>query len=161
MSVLRPLAGLVLAAGLAASARAGMDAALAMPENARYVGECGACHAAYAPAFLPRHAWRVLMAGLGDHFGTDAGLDPAVGERLLAELLVLAADTPAADPFIARHPASDSLRISTSAFFRYMHDEVPAAVWRRPKIASNANCGACHPRADEGRYFEREIRIPK
>jgi hypothetical protein len=42
-----------------------------------------------------------------------------------------------------------------------MHDEVPAYIWKRKKIGSLANCIACHTRANEGRYGEREIRIPQ
>ena len=50
--------------------------------------------------------------------------------------------------------------ISEAGFFKFMHDEVPNSIWRRQKVGSKANCGACHPRADEGRYGEREVRIP-
>ena len=52
-------------------------------------------------------------------------------------------------------------RITRSAWFVREHDEVGAAVWKRPAIKSATNCAACHTRAAEGRFSEHEIRIPK
>jgi hypothetical protein len=67
---------------------------------------------------------------------------------------------------VARHngrvpAASTPQRITEMPFFGFMHDEVPSSIWKRPKVGSKSNCVACHGRADEGRYFEREIIIPK
>lgn len=156
----------ILAPGLAAGARAGLDGPLPMPRSPAYVAECGGCHTAYAPGLLPARSWRALMAGLERHFGSDAGLDPDLRDGLLAQVLELAGDGPWAHPELARRNAGLAaaevpLRVTGTPFFRYLHDEVPAGVWRRPGVASRANCGACHPGADAGRYLELEIRIPK
>jgi hypothetical protein len=51
-------------------------------------------------------------------------------------------------PIGALAPPED--RITRSAWFIRKHDEVPAAAWQRPAIRSAANCGACHPKADQG-----------
>ena len=42
---------------------------------ASYAAECGSCHLAYPPALLSAGDWRRIMAGLNDHFGTDAAVD--------------------------------------------------------------------------------------
>ncbi len=154
---------LLLAAG---SAVADNSMILPMPASPLYVSECGACHTAYAPGYLPVRSWSLLMADLGNHFGTDASLQERDRDLLLPQLQALALDTPQAHRTIASRngnawAASAPLRISTSPFFSFMHDEVPSSFWRRPRIGSKANCGACHTRADDGRYPEAEISIPK
>ncbi len=148
------------------SAAADYGTVMPMPASPLYVGECGACHTAYAPGYLPARSWNQLMADLGNHFGTDASLNQADRDLLAAQLQALALDSPQANRVIAGRnggawAASIPLRISTSPFFSFMHDEVPTSFWRRPKIGSKANCGACHTRADAGRYPEAEISIPK
>lgn len=149
-----------------ADAHANPSAIMAMPASPLYVRECGSCHTAYAPGYLPARSWRKLMAELDRHFGDDASLNEADRALLLGQLQALALDTPHANPVVAARngrqwAAGIPLRISASPFFRYLHDEVPDSIWQRPGILSKANCGACHPRADEGRYLEAEIRIPK
>lgn len=34
--------------------------------------ECGACHMAFQPQFLPQRSWRLMMGDLANHFGEDA-----------------------------------------------------------------------------------------
>jgi nitrate/TMAO reductase-like tetraheme cytochrome c subunit len=34
--------------------------------------ECGTCHMAFQPGFLPARSWNRIMDGLADHFGEDA-----------------------------------------------------------------------------------------
>lgn len=155
---------LALCSGVAAAGE--LNHVLPMPESRLYVRECGSCHTAYAPTYLPARSWRRLMAELERHFGEDASLPGADRDLLSAQLEALAADTPQAAPSVARHngrvpAASTPLRITEMPFFGFMHDEVPASIWKRPKVGSKANCVACHGRADEGRYFERELLIPK
>lgn len=156
--------GLLLTAG---SVQAGqLTEVLPMPATTLYVEECGSCHTAYAPTYLPARSWRKLMQDLTRHFGEDASLPAPERDRLLAELEFLAGDTPRAVQPIAlrnaRVQATETpLRVTAMPFFAYMHDEVPGHIWQRRKVGSKSNCVACHPRADEGRYFEREIQIPK
>jgi hypothetical protein len=152
---------------LAGQAQAGhVNEVLPMPASPLYVTECGSCHTAYAPTYLPARSWRRLMLELDRHFGGDASLSTADRDLLLAQLEALAGDTPRAVAAIAsrnaRIPATAiPLRVTEMPFFAFMHDEVPPAIWQRKKVGSKSNCIACHPRADEGRYFEREILIPK
>lgn len=140
------------------------DTVLAMPEGRLYVNECGACHTAYAPALLPATHWRKLMGELGKHFGDDASLGPKETETLLKQLETLAAAAGRDQPQITSRNAglpAGEMRVSATPYFRFMHDEVPGSIWQRPKVGGKANCIACHPRANEGRYPEREIQIPK
>jgi len=36
--------------------------------------ECGSCHMAFPPQFLPRRSWQKLVATLADHFWENADL---------------------------------------------------------------------------------------
>lgn len=166
----RNLGLLVLGVGLMAfwigRGRADGDAAFPMPDGKLYLNECGACHTAYAPGLLPARSWKKMLAELEHHFGEDASLDEAPRAALEKLILPLAADTPGATMLMRRIASGIAgrdapQRISGSPYFKFMHDEVPSGFWKRPKIGSPANCGACHTRASEGRYYEREVSIPK
>src|SRR5690242_1601006 len=60
--------------------------------QAAWKKECGACHMAFQPEFLPAQSWTALMAGLGNHFGENATLDAATSQAILAYLQAHAAD---------------------------------------------------------------------
>ncbi len=148
-----------------ARAPASDEALFPMPVGKTYLNECGSCHTAYAPGHLPARSWRRMMAELSDHFGEDASLDQPAHLSILKDLETLAADNPAANQRMRRIAAgvpagATPQRITETAYFRHLHDEVPKHFWRRKSIGNPANCAACHPRANEGRYGEREIRIP-
>jgi hypothetical protein len=126
--------------------------------------ECGACHIAYHPAFLPERSWRKVMADLEHHFGENAGLDAPTAKQIADFLAANAADRADSrrDGKVAASipNAQTPLRISATPWFERKHDEVRAAVWKRKSIGSAANCAACHPGAEGNRYDEHEIRIP-
>lgn len=119
--------------------------------------ECGSsCHVAYPPQLLSAASWRAVMAGLEDHFGVDASLEPAVGEDILRFL----------EKHASRRETSAGgkplLRITETRWFRSEHsEEVPASVWKLPEVKSPANCEACHTGAKEGDYSERTLRVPR
>lgn len=123
--------------------------------NAKFQKECSDCHIAYAPGLLPAASWRKMMAGLDQHFGTDASLDEQDNKEITAFLVSNASN---------RWSASTApLRISESAWFKRKHDdhEINPAVWKNPQVKSPANCGACHTRAERGDFNEHDIQIPK
>jgi len=164
------LAILATALGLAGmwigNAPADDEAVFPMPRDKTYLAECGGCHTAYAPGLLPARSWRRMLAELGNHFGEDASLQEPVRLALLKDLEDMAADGAFADLRMRRVAASvpagaTPQRITDGSSFRYIHDEVPKSFWQRKAIGGPANCIACHPRANEGRYGEREIRIPQ
>ncbi|WP_374277608.1 cytochrome C [Azonexus sp.] len=117
---------------------------------ASYRDECGSCHLAYPPALLAAGDWQRLLAGLNDHFGSDAAVD-ATQQREIAAFLTRHAGNPGA--------AGNPPRITRTARFVRKHDEIPARFWRDPRVRSPANCEACHTRAGEGRFSEHEIGI--
>ncbi|MBI2383049.1 MAG: diheme cytochrome c [Gammaproteobacteria bacterium] len=124
-------------------------------DNPAYRSECGSCHVPYPPALLPASSWDAVLAGLQDHFGTDATLEHAAA-REIADFLRRNAGreprTPAPQPM---------LRITGQRWFAREHDEIAPRVWNRPAVKSRANCGACHTGAEQGRYGEGELVVPK
>lgn len=120
-----------------------------------YRQECGSCHVPYPPALLGAPSWRAVMGGLGEHFGTDASLDPAPRAALLAYLERNAGHR---DTTAGGQPL---LRLSDTAWFRKEHGKhVSATTLRHPDVKTLANCAACHPGAERGSYRERDIRVP-
>ena len=122
--------------------------------NQTYRSECGSCHVAYPPALLPKESWRAIMAGLDEHFGSDASLDAKTAKEIEAYLLANAARN-------AAPSGKAPLRISETSWFRREHGEVPVATWKSGTVKSAANCSACHPRAEQGDFSERNVRLPK
>jgi len=128
--------------------------------------ECSACHMAYPAGLLPARSWARMMRELDNHFGEDASLSPEETLTISRYLQDNAADSARANDRMRRIAggiASNAapLRFTETAYFGYLHDEVPAYVWKRAKIGSRANCIACHTRAETGSFVEREIKIPK
>jgi hypothetical protein len=126
-----------------------------VPLLPKYQQECASCHLAYPPGMLPAASWRRLIDNLPHHFGTDASLDAASVKELAAWLAANAGTYRR----VREAPPDD--RITSSAWFTRQHDEVPAAVWKRPAIKSAANCSACHAQADRGDFNEHTVRIPR
>ena len=150
-----------LLAGLASAALA--QAALAdgtprVPLLPKYQQECAACHIAYAPGLLPAASWQRLMSALPRHFGTDASLD-ATTVREISGWLAQHAGTAKKVRRDPTPPPED--RITRAAWFTREHREVPAPTWKLPAVKSASDCAACHIRADEGDFSERNIRIPR
>lgn len=144
----------VAAGGMLAAGEAAADGRLAVTPNGPWKAECGSCHIAYPPQLLSAPAWRRIMSGLREHFGTDASIDPAVAAEIGA--------------YLERHAgagrrtevAADNLRITRTRWFVHEHDEVPPAAWNAPQVKSAANCAACHSSAEQGDFRRRNIRIP-
>ena len=126
-----------------------------VPLLPQYQQECASCHVAYPPGMLPAASWRRIAEGLAQHYGTDASLDAATLQRLSVWLNANAAT----GRRLRDAPPED--RITRSAWFVREHDEVSPATWKRPAVKSAANCAACHTRADQGEFRERDIRIPR
>ncbi|MBK1689590.1 diheme cytochrome c [Rubrivivax gelatinosus] len=119
-----------------------------------YEQECGgSCHVAYPPGMLPAESWKRVMAGLDQHYGSDASLDAATQKTIAAWL-----DTHASRRTRSTPPED---RITRSAWFERKHDELRASVWQRKAVGSPANCAACHPRAEQGDFEEHDVKIPK
>jgi len=129
------------------------DARPAAPAPASFQEECGSCHIAYPARFLPAQSWTRMMGSLEDHFGTDASIAPEQRAEI-EKYLVSAARK-------LRTGEQPPERITTTRWFKGEHDDVTEAQWRLAAVGSPANCSACHQRAAEGSFRERDIRIPK
>ena len=148
------LFGLFAVLGVTQAAMAD-DGKRMVPLLPKYQQECAACHLAYPPGMLPAASWKRVMATLPKHYGTDASLDPATVKELGAWLNANAGTYKR----VREEPPQD--RITTSAWFIRKHDEVSAATWKLPAVKSASNCAACHTRADQGEFNERNVRIPR
>ena len=107
--------------------------------------ECGACHMAYQPGFLPADSWKTIMADLANHFGEDASLDPKTTNDITTYLVKHAGRK-------RRHKAGQPpLRITKLRWFVRKHrHEVSKRAMKRAGTMSN--CIACHRGADKGYY---------
>lgn len=145
---------LILLAAVAAPALADR---LPLPADtpAVYRNECGSCHLPYPPALLAAADWQRTLAGLKQHFGSDASLSAAELRQL--------------EGFLSSHAGSGSRvdgageppRITRTARFTRKHREVPERLWRDARVKSAANCEACHRAAGEGRYSEHDLLLPE
>jgi len=125
--------------------------------NPKWRSECGACHFAYPPRFLPAESWRELMSGLDKHFGSNASLDAESALEITAFLEEHARRKSTSRDSSGKYP----LRITEMRWFMREHDEVSSRVRSNPAVKSLANCAVCHIQAELGDFSERNINIPK
>jgi len=133
--------------------------------NEEYKTECGACHMPYPPGFLPARSWHALMGRLDKHFGDDAELPEDQRQRLLSYMEGAAADKvrEKGSTRVMQRMAPDQtpLRLTDTAYLRLRHRNVlPRFIQGNPKVKGFSDCSACHTRANEGFFNEREIQIP-
>jgi len=161
----------VMVMSLAAVTSSALYAADAAPTPAheptpaeRYGAECGTCHMAYPAGFLPARSWQRLMGNLGNHFGDNAELSDATRQQITQYLLANAGDKTQdrhAARFAASAPAGETpLRITELPAFKHQHHEIPQRYIKNAQVGSLSNCTACHTRAAQGSFREREISIP-
>ncbi|MEO5375572.1 MAG: diheme cytochrome c [Alphaproteobacteria bacterium] len=113
--------------------------------------ECGSCHMAFQPAFLPARSWTRLMDGLANHFGDDATLPPDTAQAIRAYLTANAGDVVGGKHMRRLAPGSTPLRITETPNFTRKH-AFPDTVWTDPKVVTKSNCPACHRGAEQGLY---------
>lgn len=149
------VAGAVLVAGLLAGPRAKADDDEYFPpiRDEAAMKECSDCHMAFPPGMLPARSWRKLMTGLGDHFGENASLDPAMTEHVTKALVESAADARGRRSGAMRGlgQGDTPLRITETPWWIRAHrGEVRPGAFEDPRVGSKANCVACHRGAVEG-----------
>ena len=108
--------------------------------------ECGACHMAFQPAFLPAGSWKKMMAELDNHFGEDASLDAKMAKEIEDYLVNNAGRRSWRDIW-----GTPPQRITELRWFKKEHrgEVSPGA---RKKAGTMANCKACHLGAERGNY---------
>ncbi len=134
-------------------------------KNSKYAAECGSCHFAYQPGWLPARSWQQMMGNLADHFGENAELNDASREAITSYLVEHAADTQPnrMSRRILRSLKADDApqRISELRFMRHEHDEIPSRMLEgNSKVGSRSKCQACHTQADAGIFNEHGVTIP-
>lgn len=136
----------------------------ALPDNKTWRTECGSCHLAFHPTLLPARSWKALMDSQDDHFGEALGLDAAIVAEILKFLQDNSAETGMTEPAskFNRSIAKEStpLRVTEVGYWIEKHQRLPGEVWRKPKVGSKANCGACHLDAEKGTFEDAAMRLP-
>lgn len=115
--------------------------------------ECGACHMAFQPAFLPAESWQAMMGDLSNHFGEDAWLPPETAAHIERWMVTHAAPMRRSASASVATGGQPPLRITELRWWRHEHldeREVSPAMW--DKAGSRANCQACHAGAGRGNY---------
>jgi hypothetical protein len=140
-----------------ATVSAGGDERVAPVTDPVVKKECGSCHMAFPPQFLPKRSWQKLVETLSDHFGENASLGEIQRKAVLDYLVSHAADSPNAGregrKFGTSIPPTDTpLRITEIPRWVKEHREVRADKWKDPNVKSKANCLACHKGAEQGVY---------
>jgi hypothetical protein len=133
--------------------------------NKLYAEECGSCHFAYQPGWLPVRSWQKMMGELDQHFDENAELDQESRDAITQYLLTEAADVKSnrKSRKILRSikDADAPQRISALRYIVSKHDEIPARlVAGNAKVGSAANCAACHTEASTGYFNEHGVKIP-
>ena len=132
-----------------------------------YNEECGSCHFAYQPGFLPEASWQKLLGrkALANHFGENAELDEKVRQHILAIAVENSAEK-------SRYKRSKKImaslqenevpeRISKTRYLKEKHEDVVEKVVKNSKkIKSMSLCDECHQRAKEGIFDDDTVVIP-
>jgi hypothetical protein len=131
---------------------------LPLPTDAppAFQAECASCHIAFPPQLLAAQDWRRVMAALDKHYGDNASLDDKT-RRSIEDFLVRYAG-PAGKVGAGR--TADLPRLTQTTWFQREHREVAKTDWTHAKVKTPANCTACHTKATQGSYREREIVMP-
>ena len=121
--------------------------------NATYEKECGACHFAYQPGWLPERSWRSLMGSLSSHFGENATI--ASRDVVLAYLVENAADRSgnlrSREIMQVIKPNETPTSITKVLYVGGIHGGfLDPAFEGKPAVKTLAHCSACHHRADRG-----------
>jgi hypothetical protein len=149
---------LSLAAALLAISPAYADGDWVPPiKDPLVIKECGSCHMAFQPAFLPARSWNRIMDELSSHFGEDASL-PADKARAIRGYLTANAGDVVAKGRARKYmqwvaTGATPQRITENPDFLRKHGFADK-VWRDPKVVTKSNCPACHVQADQGWYEE-------
>ncbi len=132
-----------------------------------YEEECGSCHFAYQPGWLPEASWRKLLdaKALEDHFKENAELDEQTRKKLLDILVANSADKSRykrSKKVMASLPEGEApLRITETPYIKTKHQEVyDDVVSKSKKVKSLSYCDKCHQKAKEADFDDDTVYIP-
>lgn len=127
--------------------------------------ECGGCHLAFHPSLLPARSWRLIMAGQGQHFGTNLALDAPTATAILAFMTRNAAENSSGEAAFKINrsiaPGVTPLRITETPYWLEKHREIGRSDWQSPLVQSKSHCAACHLDAVAGTFEDAAMRIPR
>lgn len=150
------LAAALVAAVIPASAQERRD--VGPNSSPLYEKECGACHFAYQPGWLPERSWRLVMSSLKDHFGDNAELKVTDAQAILAYLVAGSADKVPSqrsrELLAAVKPTETPIAITKILYVGGIHGGFLDPNFRgEPRVKTLANCSTCHPRAERGSFY--------
>lgn len=132
-----------------------------------YLEECGDCHFAYQPGWLPEASWRKLLdaKALEDHFGDNAELDEDTRVHILDVLVNASADKSyykrSRKTMASLGDEKAPLRIIEVPYIRRKHHEIPDKMIKgNPKVRSLSQCNKCHAKASEAVFDDDTVVIP-
>ena len=132
-----------------------------------YEEECGSCHFAYQPGWLPEASWRKLMdpKALEDHFKENAEMDEQTRTKLLDILVANSADKSRfkrSKKIMASLGEGDApLRITETPYMKSKHQAVyDEVVSKSKKVKSLSYCDKCHQKAKEADFDDDTVYIP-
>jgi len=130
-----------------------------------YKEECSSCHMAYPPGLLPVRSWKKVMAGLENHFGDNAELEPETFKIVSNFLVSNSADDSSyrrSRKIMSSLNDNDiPIRISETPYIINKHDDIPEKLIKyNKKVNSLSNCSACHSKAEHGLFDEHDVKIP-
>lgn len=136
-----------------------------LKRNAVWQEACSECHMAYHPSLLPNRSWQRMLDEQSDHFGEDLFLAP----ETVATLRRVAAEGSAEKverelSWRTLQSLSDGetpLRITDTPYWKKVHREIGAEVWKRESVNGKFNCAACHSDAKQGGFMNGAMRIPE
>ena len=131
-----------------------------------YKEECGACHFEFSANLLPMRSWDKVMqmSELEEHFGDDASIEEEDRILILQFLVEQSIETSKSEVsfYLNQEIAADQqpIRFSETDWWKGKHKSIEEKIFKREKIGSKLNCGACHKAAQYGSYADRDIHIP-
>ena len=134
----------------------------AIPISKTYQAACSECHNAHHPSLHTAGDWRKIIAGLSNHFGENAILDMATAAEIQTFLVANSSetfDTEAAN--LIGHASVPSLRITNTPAWKIRHANLSTGIFKNRQVGSAINCNACHKDADQGRFDDQAIALPK
>lgn len=126
---------------------------------------CSECHMAYHPGLLPNRSWQRMLDEQSDHFGDDLFLAPetvAVLRRFATESAAGKVQREASWRTLHSLDADETpLRITDTPYWKSVHRDIDADVWKRSSVNGKFNCFACHQDAKQGDFMNGAMRIPQ
>ncbi|MFO7593429.1 MAG: cytochrome b/b6 domain-containing protein [Pseudomonadota bacterium] len=133
--------------------------------NEKWQEACSECHMAYHPSLLPARSWQRMLDEQSEHFGEDLFLAPKTVSTLRDYASFNSAgqiEREAGWRTLRSLPADETpLRITDTPYWKRVHRDIDAAVWRQPSVNGKFNCAACHRDAKSGGFMNGAMRLPE